>query len=203
MVIDQNDLHQGQAGMYPWNMPQDSRSADSGPAPAPAPRSRLARVYVLMRVGLGLIFVAAGALKLSDPRAFAQVIAGYGLLPNGFSGLAALVLPGAEILAGLALALDLRGGLSGITGMLVLFMAVLGYGLHLGLDVDCGCFAPGDPEAEAYHGLGQALARDAAMLAGCVFLYVCRRRMGIRPRSLGGLLFQRFTRHKENPTCVH
>jgi uncharacterized membrane protein YphA (DoxX/SURF4 family) len=188
--------------MVPNSRPAVFRATPS-PASAAAPRSRLARAYVLVRMALGLVFVVAGALKLSDPRAFAQVIAGYGLLPNGFSGLAALVLPGAEILAGLALALDVRGGLSGVAGMLLLFMAVLGYGLHLGLDVDCGCFAPGDPEAEAYHGLGQALARDAGMLAACLFLHLCRRRMGIRPRTLGGLAFQRFTRHKENPTCVH
>ncbi len=187
--------------MVPNSRPSPFRATPS-PASA-APRSRLARAYVFVRVALGLVFVVAGALKLSDPRAFAQVIAGYGLLPNGFSGLAALVLPGAEILAGLALALDVRGGLSGVAGMLLLFMAVLGYGLHLGLDVDCGCFAPGDPEAEAYHGLGQALARDAGMLAACLFLHLCRRRMGIRPRTLGGLAFQRFTRHKENPTCAH
>ena len=176
------------------------------PAPSsprkPAPPAWLPKAYLLVRVGLGLTFVVAGALKLSEPRAFAQVIAGYGLLPNGWAGLAALALPVAEILAGLALALDVKGGLSGMAAMLVLFMAVLGYGMHLGLDVDCGCFAPGDPEAEAYHGLGQAMARDAAMLAACAFLVFCRRRMGLAPLSPGGLAFKRLTRHKENPSCV-
>ena len=169
---------------------------------AASPRA-LARAAWLARVALGLVFVGAGVMKLAEPRAFAQVIAGYGLLPNGTAGLAAIILPVLEILAGAALAVNVRGGLPGVAGMLVLFMAVLGYGMRLGLDVDCGCFAPGDPEAEAYHGLGTALARDGVMLAACAFLHFCRRRLGIAHLSPGGLLSKLFTSNKETPSCVH
>ena len=41
-----------------------------------------------------------------------------------------------------------------------LFMAILGYGISMGLDVDCGCFGPEDPESKAFHGLRAALYRD-------------------------------------------
>ncbi len=176
-------------------------SPDHDPA-SPLARPGLARAYALVRLALGLIFVAAGVLKLAEPRAFAQVIAGYGLLPGGTAGLAALVLPALEILAGTALILNMKGGLAGVAGMLALFMAVLAYGMHLGLDVDCGCFAPGDPEAEAYHGLGAALARDGAMLAACAFLYFCRRTLGLTPVWPGDFAHKRFTRNKETPSCV-
>ncbi|MEJ2158353.1 MAG: DoxX family protein, partial [Desulfobacteraceae bacterium] len=60
--------------------------------------------------------------------------------------------------------------------LLLLFMMVLGYGIWLGLDVDCGCFAAGDPEGGAYHGLRPALYRDAVMLAGMGYLILWKRR---------------------------
>jgi hypothetical protein len=59
--------------------------------------------------------------------------------------------------------------------MLVLFMTVLVYGINLGLDIDCGCFGPEDPEL-AYKGLKTALARDMVMMTGVMFLYWSRGR---------------------------
>jgi rhodanese-related sulfurtransferase len=53
-------------------------------------------------------------------------------------------------------------------------MAILGYGIWMGLDVDCGCFGPEDPESRAYHGLRSALYRDFMMLAGVLYLYAWR-----------------------------
>jgi hypothetical protein len=76
-----------------------------------------------------------------------------------------------EVIAGIGLLFDIRGSLALITGLLVLFMVVLGYGIWMGLDVDCGCFGPEDPEAEAFHGLRLSLFRDLVMMAG-VFLYM-------------------------------
>lgn len=163
----------------------------------------LSRAYPLVRIALGLVFVVAGVLKMGDPRGFARVIAGYGLLPNGFSGLAALALPWLEVLAGAALVLDIRAGLSSVAGMLAGFMAVLAYGLHMGLDVDCGCFAPTDHEATAYHGMTEALARDAAMLAACAFLHVCRRVLGIAASRPGAFCRHLFTRIKENQSWAN
>jgi hypothetical protein len=50
-------------------------------------------------------------------------------------------------------------------------MAVLSYGIWMGLDVDCGCFGPEDLEAKAFHGLKGSLLRDLVMLAGIAFIY--------------------------------
>ncbi|HUV78598.1 MAG TPA: MauE/DoxX family redox-associated membrane protein [Desulfobacterales bacterium] len=68
-----------------------------------------------------------------------------------------------------------------IGGLLVLFIAILGYGIWMGIDVDCGCFGPEDPESEAFHGLKASLYRDLVMLAGIVFMYVWRRYRAIKP----------------------
>jgi hypothetical protein len=56
-----------------------------------------------------------------------------------------------------------------------LFIAVLAYGLWMGLDVDCGCFGPEDPEAEAFHALRLSFYRDLLMLTGVGFMYGWRR----------------------------
>jgi len=49
--------------------------------------------------------------------------------------------------------------------------------------VDCGCFGPEEPEAEAFHGLRLALYRDMAMLAAVAFLYGWRRYRRVQPRK--------------------
>ena len=108
--------------------------------------------------------MVSGVAKLMDPQSFVFIIRAYGLLAENLILPAALGLSLAELLAGAALILDLRFALGAIAGLIVFFMLILSYGLWLGLDIDCGCFAAGDPEGEAYHSLRPALYRDAGML---------------------------------------
>jgi uncharacterized membrane protein YphA (DoxX/SURF4 family) len=128
-------------------------------------------LYRAVRWIIALVFIYAGGVKMMDPEAFAVIIGDYGLIPESLSLPLAVGLPVLEIAAGLGLLLDVRGSLAIITGLIILFMAVLGYGLWLGLDIDCGCFAPGDPEAEYYGGLTQAIYRDVFILLGIIYLY--------------------------------
>ena len=128
-----------------------------------------------IRWSLSGIFIYSGLIKLMDPQRFAEVISGFGLLPHALIFPAAILLPILEVVAGVGLIFTLRGSLAAITAMLALFMAVLVYGIHLGLDIDCGCFGPEDPE-QAYKGLKTALARDMVMLIGVMFLYWSRGR---------------------------
>ena len=130
--------------------------------------------YRLTRWILAGIFVYAGSVKLLDPASLATTIDAYGLVPGDWSMPLAVLLATLETAAAVALIFDVRGALGLITALLFLFIAILGYGLWLGLDVDCGCFGPQDPEAVAFHGLRQALYRDLAMLAGIAYLYFWR-----------------------------
>ncbi len=132
--------------------------------------------YTLLRVGIGALFIISGATKLAAPEQFTVIIDAYGLMPDALVNPAALVLSGLELLGGIGLILGVRGAQITITALLLLFMMVLGYGIWMGLDVDCGCFGPGDPEGSAYHGLRPALYRDAAMLAGMGYLFLWKRR---------------------------
>jgi uncharacterized membrane protein YphA (DoxX/SURF4 family) len=141
--------------------------------------------YRLLRMVLGGVFLWSGISKLIDPLSFSLLIEAYGIIPENWVMPVAYGLPVLEVLAGLGLLLDVQGSLSTITALLLLFMAILGYGIFLGLDIDCGCFGPEDPEGQAYHGLRGAIYRDVAMLAAVIYVYVWRWRHSHQPLWIG------------------
>ncbi len=151
----------------------------SGPSDSPLLRL-LSGVWCqrVVRVALALVFVAAGGAKLADVRGFAEIIHHYGILPVWAVGPVALLLPLAEVVAGVGLLFAVRGSLTAIAAMCLLFLGVLGYALATGLSIgDCGCFAPGElPEGvEDGSALRGAFVRDIALLAGVAYLYAWRR----------------------------
>lgn len=144
-------------------------------------------IYHLIRILLGVVFLWSGISKLMNPAEFAVIINEYGLMPDAWILPLAIVLPLLEMVFGLGLLLDIRGSLAVITGMLMLFITILSYGIWLGLDVDCGCFGPEDPEAQAFHGLRLALVRDIIMMLGIFYLYYQRFRQIVTPKRLRNL----------------
>ena len=138
-------------------------------------------IYKLARWVLGAVFIYAGSIKLLAPKPFALLIEAYGIVPEGMLMSIAIVLPALEVAAGIGLLFDIEGSLAVITGLLVLFLAILAYGIWMGLDMDCGCFSPEDPEAEAFHGLRLSLYRDLVMLSVVTFIYGWRRYRTIKP----------------------
>jgi hypothetical protein len=146
------------------------------------------RVYHITRWSLSALFIFSGLTKLVEPVQFAVLIDAYGILPEVLIMPVALLLPAVEVIAGGGLIFNVRGSLTTITLLMVLFLAVLGYGIWMGLDVDCGCFGPEDPEAQAFHGLRQAFYRDIGIMAVVAFLYVWRYRRAVRPVRLLNIL---------------
>ena len=138
-------------------------------------------VYRGLRWGLALVFLYAGAIKLADPHDFAILIEAYGLIPDVFLMPVAVGLPALEVMAAIGLIFDIRGSLLVIAVLLVLFILVMGYGLWMGLDVDCGCFGPEDPEGKAFAGIRPTLYRDFILSGGVLLLYGWRRRFGVTP----------------------
>ncbi|MCP3955002.1 MAG: DoxX family membrane protein [Desulfobacterales bacterium] len=138
-------------------------------------------VYHIARWGLAGLFIFSGFTKLVAPDQFAVLIDAYGILPEMLVVPVAILLPAGEVIAGGCLVFNVRGSLAAITLMMVLFLAVLGYGIWMGLDVDCGCFGPEDPESRAFHGLRQAFYRDIVIMTVVAVLYVWRYRRAVRP----------------------
>jgi hypothetical protein len=93
---------------------------------------------------LGGLYVAAGALKIADPLAFARAITDYDLLPDALVPAVAVLLPWWEVAAGLlAVAGRWRGGaLALLAGMSAVFLLAGVVTLARGLSPECGCFGP-------------------------------------------------------------
>src|SRR4030042_5995052 len=126
----------------------------------------------IIRFALGSVFIYAGFIKLLDPKTFAKVISQYDLIPEGLLAPVAVGLPLIEFLAGLGLILNIRGSLSVIFSMLILFVFVLWYGLLTGLSIDCGCFSP--DEIAGHNSLKKAFYRDLLMIGAVFFMYIHR-----------------------------
>jgi len=123
----------------------------------------------IIRISLGLIFIYAGISKLFSLKAFAHTISEYNLVPEGLLAPVAIGLPILEFLAGLGLILAIRGSLSAIFGLLIMFVFVLWYGILKNLDIDCGCFTP--EELKSHVSLWHAFYRDLLMMAAVFYLY--------------------------------
>jgi uncharacterized membrane protein YphA (DoxX/SURF4 family) len=124
---------------------------------------------VAARLLLAGVFVFAGVPKLFDPESFAITISAYGLLPDGLVYPAAVFLPIFEICTAVGLLLGRRWAIIATLLLYVVFISVLSYGVYLGLDIDCGCFGPEDPEHAALAGLRTALYRDLLLLVPAVY----------------------------------
>jgi uncharacterized membrane protein YphA (DoxX/SURF4 family) len=130
--------------------------------------------YRIVRMALAALFIYGGVFKLFDSKAFAAAISAYNLVPDALLPVIALGLPLIETIAALALVFDRSWGLHLITGLLVLFVFVLGYGILGDLDVDCCCFGVEDLDKQA--GLRAAFHRDLVLIGAVApYLYLSRR----------------------------
>jgi putative oxidoreductase len=130
-----------------------------------------AKRYLLLslRVGLGLVFIYAGILKIRDPIAFAGSVAAYKLLPYFLNYLVAVTIPWVEATCGLLLVIGYRvRAAAGITAaMNILFIVLLASTIMRGLDIDCGCFRQGGEKTSA----GIAIMRDILFLSVALILF--------------------------------
>ncbi len=128
----------------------------------------MTRIERTLLIGLGLVFVAAGAAKIVDPLGFAVSIARWRSVPMAFVGPVAILLPWIEVVAAAALVLPKfrRPALQLQLGMLAVFTALLLVALLRGT-TSCGCFGRGDG---ALNRVDVALARNVVLLAAACYL---------------------------------
>lgn len=138
--------------------------------------------YRVVCTVLGGIFIYSGWLKLTDLRPFSAVIGAFGLVPVEVRSIAAFLISSSEIIAGAGLILDIKGTLTAMLFMMILFIMVLGYGIQMGFDIDCGCFGNDDPVGAAFHGLRSALVRDLILISLTLYLYIWRRVNSFKPQ---------------------
>lgn len=100
-------------------------------------------IALLARLYLGYVFIYACIHKIADPAVFALDVATYQFLPLWAINIFALVIPWIELLVGVMIVLGFRTRAAAliISGLMVAFIVALGWALHQGLDMSCGCFA--------------------------------------------------------------
>jgi len=107
-------------------------------------RERLVSGFVLVvRLGLGFMFIVSSLPKIQRPYPFLGSVYGYEMVGPKMGVLVAMVLPWVELFAGVCLVggVFVGGALLASMGMGVLFTFVLGSALYRHLDISCGCFS--------------------------------------------------------------
>jgi len=126
------------------------------------------RVLALIRIGLGIVFIVAAVLKLSDVSAFAEDVANYRMVPGALVPYFACTLLGTELVAGLALVTGAKSRAAALVASVLLasFAIALSQALLRGIDTECGCF--GGAEIVGW----DAVVRDVAMLLFSIVVVV-------------------------------
>ena len=110
----------------------------------PKKRKHLSRVfYHGVRLILGVIFIYASYDKILHPKAFAEVVYNYQILPDGLINVTAIFLPWLEMLMGIFLIIGfwMPGTVIWCNTLLVVYIGALCFNLARGLDINCGCFS--------------------------------------------------------------
>lgn len=130
------------------------------------------------RLGLAVVWLLAGGLKVANTQEAVQAVAAYELLPPALVPIVGFGLPLFEIALGLLLLVGLLTRQAAIASiaLLVLFMAGVASAWARGLAIDCGCFGGGGSVAPGKTEYVQELLRDTGFMILAVFV-------ALKPRS--------------------
>ena len=128
---------------------------------------------LLVRLGLGGVFLAAGGLKVENLQKSAMSVRAYELLPVGLANFLGFVLPWIEIGMGLLLVVGVAVSIVGLLGALTMFAFVvaIAQAWARGLSIDCGCFGGGGEIAPEETKYLSTILRDIGFLLLGVYLY--------------------------------
>jgi uncharacterized membrane protein YphA (DoxX/SURF4 family) len=128
---------------------------------------RIRAVALVVRIALGAILVYSAWSKLKDSWAlFAMAVDSYQVLPLWGVQLVARTLPWVELLIGVLLIVGrwMRVATVACSLLLLVFFGLMVRAHLKGMEINCGCFGPG--EAISW----RTLLRDGAMVAGSLLL---------------------------------
>jgi uncharacterized membrane protein YphA (DoxX/SURF4 family) len=128
---------------------------------------KIRALALVLRIALGAILVYSAWSKLKDSWAlFAMAVDSYQVLPMWGVQLVARTLPWVELLIGVLLIVGrwMRVAAVGCSLLLLVFFGLMVRAHLKGMEINCGCFGPG--EAISW----RTLLRDGAMVAGSLVL---------------------------------
>lgn len=124
---------------------------------------------VRTQIALGVFFIVAALPKIADPPGFAHMVYNYRLLPGPLVNLAALTMPWAELLMGIALICGIwrRTAATLVGVLLAIFIVAISVNLLRGNAIDCGCFdvaEAGKSVEQKFADMWEVILRDVGML---------------------------------------
>ena len=124
----------------------------------------------LVRLGLAAVWLASGAVKLSDAGQTYLAVKAYDVLPDGLVHPVATALPLLELALGLFLLVGLGTRIVAVVSavVLLLLIAAIVQSWARGLTIDCGCFGGGGQVSAGQTRYPQEILRDLGfgVLAG-------------------------------------
>jgi uncharacterized membrane protein YphA (DoxX/SURF4 family) len=129
---------------------------------------------LVVRLGLGAVWLIAGATKLADLAQSVRAVRAYELLPEAIVPAVGYGLPVLEVGVGLLLVAGLGTRVAAALSALLLVAFIVGIASAWarGLQIDCGCFGGGGFEADATSQYPWDIARDVVLLVLSVALVV-------------------------------
>jgi len=146
-------------------------------------------LLIILRIGLGLVFIYASIDKVVHPDQFAEIMQDYEILPNLVVNLASIWLAWLEVVLGVCLIAGVwvRAAALMVTGLTIVFIGGLSIAFTRGVGLHCGCFSTDAGEtARTWISLWQ----EGLLLLACVWLTVLslnnatRRTKGQRQRPV-------------------
>jgi len=101
------------------------------------------RLYIMLRIILGIIFIWASWEKIIDPGGFARVVKNYAILPEILINPVALFLPWVEAICGILLITGylVKGSAFIVDTLMCVFILAFVINMFRGIDISCGCFS--------------------------------------------------------------
>ncbi len=134
------------------------------------PEIRESRIYLLVRLLLGGLFLWASWEKILHPEDFAVAVRNYALLPEVLINPIALLLPWMEAFCGILLIVGrfVKGSAFIVDILMVIFILAFVINLYRGVDISCGCFSVAEkaPPGNYFY----YLTRDLIILAAGIWV---------------------------------
>lgn len=129
------------------------------------------KLTIIVRIGLGAVFLFSSLAKIADPLGFAAIVTNYQLVKPPLVTVTAIILPWMEALCGVALVVGRyeKGAALLVSLMMVVFIGIGFFNVYRGLDIACGCFSLSAREPSNY---ALNTLRDVVILAAGIWVLV-------------------------------
>ncbi|WCE30824.1 MauE/DoxX family redox-associated membrane protein [Vibrio sp. SCSIO 43137] len=125
----------------------------------------------VVRFIVGGLFLVTSLHSAFQFRSSVTIVSAYGLVPEFFEPVFTAVLLVSGTVAGVMVLLGRTEGILLALTLLICFSIVAGYGVAIGLDIDCGCLPEDDPKYQAFSNLRIELVKYIACMVPLALSY--------------------------------